>query len=149
HPTTRTPLPPTTADPTDRRPPPHDHGLNKAPRTCATAHRPSTRHVPGPPPAARAVRRMLIAPPRAPASARHAPRPPGRSHQATPYRVEGGLGAVLHPELHEHVGDVGLHGLLRHGELAGDLPVRPAGRDQPQHLALPGGERDLRLAGRR
>src|SRR5690606_20348806 len=24
HPTTRTPLPPTTADPTDRRPPPHD-----------------------------------------------------------------------------------------------------------------------------
>src|SRR5690606_26886995 len=73
-------------------------------------------------------------------------RPPGRRRRGSaghpvPHRPQGGLGAVREVQLHQDVGDVRLHRLLGEHQGAGDLAVGPAVRYQPEHLALPVGER--------
>ena len=54
---------------------------------------------------------------------------------------ERGLRPVPDLELGQHVGDVVLHGLQAQAELAGDLGVAEAPRDQGEHLGLARGER--------
>src|SRR5258708_7386158 len=51
------------------------------------------------------------------------------------------LGPVAQAELGEDPADVGLGGRRAHHQPAGDLGVGQALRHQPQHLALPAGER--------
>ena len=48
-----------------------------------------------------------------------------------------GLSPPMHAQLGQNVRHVDAGGLLGDKELVGDLPVRPAGRDQFQHFALP------------
>ena len=50
---------------------------------------------------------------------------------------QGGLGAVAHLELGQHVRDVVLHGLEADAERAGDLGVAAPVGDQREHLAPP------------
>src|SRR5437879_8033018 len=49
------------------------------------------------------------------------------------------LNAVADPELHQDAGDVDLYGRLTDDQLGGDLAVRLAGREQPEHLQLAAG----------
>src|SRR6266545_1288616 len=58
-----------------------------------------------------------------------------------------GFGAVGRAQLVEDVAGVLLHRLQRDHQLPGDLPVRPARSQQPQHLELPVGQ-GLDSAGR-
>jgi hypothetical protein len=55
---------------------------------------------------------------------------------------QGGLGAILHPDPLEEVGQVTLHRLLADAELAGDLLVRVARDHQLEHVALARGQLD-------
>src|SRR5581483_10944348 len=66
--------------------------------------------------------------------------PSGPCEQPLLHRENRGLGAVGHAELGQHVPDVVLDRLLGDPELERDSLVRPALRDQPQHLALAVGE---------
>ena len=49
---------------------------------------------------------------------------------------DDGLGAVVEVELGEDACDVGLDGGVADDELAGDVGVGEAARDEPQHLEL-------------
>jgi two-component system, NarL family, sensor histidine kinase DevS len=55
-------------------------------------------------------------------------------------RVDGGLGAPLHPQLREEVRDVVLDRLLREMDLPGDLPVRKPVGDELEDVALLGSQ---------
>src|SRR5690348_12979328 len=63
----------------------------------------------------------------------------------------GSLGAVGGAELAQHVGHVLFDRVQRHHQVVGDALIRPARREQPQHLQLTGGQRlgQARRRGRR
>src|ERR1039457_6111203 len=54
------------------------------------------------------------------------------------------MGPVVSAKFAEYVRDVALDGILRNRQLNGDLFVRVAGRDEPEHLDLAPGQVVLR-----
>lgn len=57
-----------------------------------------------------------------------------------PHGEQAGPGPVGHSDLRIDVLHVVVDGLAGDDETLGDLPIRPAPREQAQHLDLPGGE---------
>jgi hypothetical protein len=70
------------------------------------------------------------------------------AHEAGFVGEDDGLDAVAEVELLQDAGDVGLGRVRTYDELVGDLGVREAASDEPQHLGFAGGQPFQLLAGR-